>query len=175
MTTASPPPGLIGLTSINGDVGKLIRLGQFLNGDGFTLWEHAFITIGDGLVVQAEPGGARVEHVSHYKVVHWCYGIYKLATAPATYNVPMLLETAAKKYVGVPYSAEDYFALAAHRLHLPFPGLKKYVADSGHMICSQLVDQCYRDAGKQIFTDNRWPGYVTPGALFQRDAELLRS
>jgi hypothetical protein len=66
---------------------------------------------------------------------------------------------------GIPYSAIDYVALAMHRLHLPAPGLREYIESSEHLICSQLVDMCYRLAGVHLFSDNRWPGYVTPADL----------
>ncbi|MGW9433129.1 hypothetical protein ACWHA1_35035 [Streptomyces decoyicus] len=72
---------------------------------------------------------------------------------------------AATRYVGVPYSFLDYLAIATHRFHLPVPGLRRYVASTRHMICSQLVDRCYLDAGVHLFADGRWPGYVTPMAL----------
>jgi hypothetical protein len=35
------------------------------------------------------------------------------------------------------------------------------------MICSQLVDQCYQDAGVHLFADGRWPGDVTPADLYR--------
>jgi cell wall-associated NlpC family hydrolase len=158
---------------MSGDAGKLIRLGQLLNGDGFGDYEHAFIYIGDygttgdlaAQIVEAEPGGAR-RTALNYSSVLWSSGKIPLTDAQRAAIV-----TAAKKYVGTPYSAADYFALAAHRLHIPAPGLRAYVASSGHMICSQLVDACYADAGVHLFSDGRWPGYVTPGAL----ADLLEA
>jgi hypothetical protein len=55
---------------------------------------------------------------------------------------------------------------------MPLPGLRGFVAASGHMICSQLADLLYQRLGVQIFTDGRWCGYVTPGSLYQRDQEL---
>lgn len=168
MATSPPLAGLIGLTSIHGSVGKLIEFGQFLNGDNFSQWEHAFISLGNGLIVEAEPGGARVGHVGDYPVIHWCYGLYSLGTAKQNADAAL----AAKAYVGVPYSAADYFALVAHRLHIPAPGLQDYIANSQHQICSQLVDQADSDAGIHLFTDNRWPGYVTPADLYTRDCEL---
>jgi len=46
------------------------------------------------------------------------------------------------------------------------PGwLLDYVAGTGHIICSQLVDQCYLDAGVHLFDDGRFVGDVTPGDL----------
>jgi hypothetical protein len=177
MTTPSQPPaGLIGLTSISGDAGKLIKVGQWLNGDGFRDWEHAFMSIGGGLVVEAEPGGARVARVSEYSVIHWCYGLYSLGTPGQHANAAFY----ARKYTeagpwgphGVPYSFLDYAALAARRLHIPAPGLQAYIASSEHQICSQLADQCDSLAGIHIFTDGRWPGYVDPLSLYNRDLEL---
>jgi uncharacterized protein YycO len=167
-TPSSPPIGLIGLTSISGDVGRLIRFGQWLNGDGFTTWEHAFISIGGGLIVEAEPGGARVAHASEYSTVHWCHGLASLANSIQLENT----EVYAKHYVGVPYSFADYLALSAHRLHIPAPDLQRYISTSRHMICSQLVDACYAQSGIKLFKDGRWAGDVTPGDLYQLDISI---
>lgn len=174
--TTSPPVGLIGLTSISGDVGKLIELGQWLNGDGFAKWEHAFMSIGNGLIVEAEPGGARVAHADEYAVVHWCYGLYTLGTAEQHANAAFFATqfTYAGPWGphGVPYSAADYFSLAARRLHIPAPQLREFIKTSNHMICSQLVDRADNLAGIKDFTDGRWDGDVTPMSLFNRDCEL---
>jgi uncharacterized protein YycO len=157
-------PGDTVLTQISGAVGKAIEFGQWLNGDGFIVYEHAAMYLGGGMVVEAEPGGARVAQLSEYdgRAQFWSTGHIALST-----NQRADIVLAAKRYADtrVPYSFLDYDALATHRLHIPVPGLKKYIADTGHMICSQLVDQCYLDAGVHLFSDGRWPGYVTPGDL----------
>jgi phosphoglucomutase len=77
---------------------------------------------------------------------------------------------AARARIGTPYSAADYFAIAAHRFHLPVPWLRAYVASSKHLICSALVDRVFLDAGVPLFQDGRWEGYVTPASL----DELIR-
>lgn len=161
-----PLPGDFGVVHMGGDSGKLIRLGQWLNGDGFADYEHAFVFVGlGGCIVEAEPSGAK-RAPFHYGDVLWSTGKIQLTEAER-----IIIVRTADKLVGTPYSAADYFALAAKRLRLGplVPGLKRYVASSKHMICSQLVDYCYQQAGVQLFDDGRWPGYVTPGAL----AELL--
>ncbi|WP_280696562.1 hypothetical protein [Kitasatospora sp. GP82] len=148
---------------MSGQVGRLIRIGQWLNGGGFADFEHAFIYVGDGELVEAEPGGARLGPLAAYdgRPIRWSTSRFPLSDEQRRAVV-----AAARGYIGVRYSAADYFALAAHHLHLPVGLLiKAYVASSRHMICSQLVDQCYRDAGIQLFTDSRWPGYVTPADL----------
>ncbi len=146
-----------------GGAGRLIRLGQWLNGDGFADFEHAFVLVGGGELVEAEPGGARSAPLSEYdgRSIRWSTGRLQLTDDQRTAIV-----AAARGYLGVPYSFLDYAALAAHRFRLPGNSLVKgYVADTRHQICSQLVDQCYRDAGVQLFHDGRWPGYVTPADL----------
>ncbi|MFB7666872.1 hypothetical protein ACFC1R_23480 [Kitasatospora sp. NPDC056138] len=148
---------------MSGRIGRLIRIGQWLNGDGFADFEHAFVYVGDGELVEAEPGGARLGPLTAYRgqPIRWSTDRF-----PLTEEQRHAVVAAARGFIGVPYSAADYFALAAHRFHLPIgPLIKAYVADSRHMICSQLVDRCYQDAGVHLFGDGRWPGYVTPADL----------
>lgn len=147
--------------------GGLIRIGQWLNGDGFSQYEHAAIYIGGGQIIEAQSSGVAYANVSRYQSLDtfWSTGILVPNAGQRSAIV-----AAARGYVGTPYSWPDYAALAAKRLHLGplVPGLKAYVADTGHMICSQVVDQCWHDAGIELFTDDRWPGYVTPGSLYKR-------
>lgn len=161
MTTPAPEAGDIGVTQITGDVGLLIRLGQWLNGDGFANYEHAFVYVGDNHIIEAEPGGARAAGLAEYdaRTIIWlrCPEQYRAAVAAS-----------AIKLIGTPYSAADYFALALHRLRIPAPGLRRYVQSSGHLICSQLADRAALLGGWNIFDDDRWPGYVTPADLAER-------
>lgn len=153
-----PQPGDIGITQVEGRVGRLIRIGQWLNGDGFADYEHAFVSVGQGLIVEAEPGGARTAELTEYnsRAVLWlrCPDQYRTAVA-----------SAARGLEGVPYSFLDYAALAAHRLHIPVPGLRTFIGSQGHLVCSQLADVAASRGGWRIFADGRWPGYVTPADL----------
>jgi hypothetical protein len=161
-----PEPGDFEVVPMGGYGGKLIRVGQFLNGSGFENYEHARLYIGDGKCVQAEPGGANIVDYDPNDRGMWSTGAIKLTNDQRAVITTSGIEYA-RAHVG--YSETDYFALAARRLHLPIPGLRDYVESSGHMICSQLVDKCYQNAKVQLFKDGRWNGYVTPGDL----AELL--
>jgi hypothetical protein len=176
--SALPVAGTIGLTQISGEVGKGIRVGQYLCGEGFKDYEHAFLLGPNGHILQAEPGGARIGNVSEYLDIYWCNQIAALTDVKTLLAIWLNtsarygpdIETGGK---GVGYSFLDYDAIAMHRLHIPAPGLKQYIGDTGHMICSQLVDQGYKDEGVNIFTDRRWPGYVMPGSLYNLDQALL--
>lgn len=160
----TPRPGDIGLTSIEGYVGFLIRLGQWLNGDGFSHYEHAFIVLEDGMLIEAMPGGAQIVPLSEYDDRDVLY----VSPAGLTDADRKRICDAARNFEHTPYSFLDYAAIAAHRLRLPLPGLRDYVAATDHLICSQLVDRAYEDAGIKIFSDSRWDGWVTPGALYKR-------
>ncbi|MFI9271268.1 hypothetical protein ACIGXM_11225 [Kitasatospora sp. NPDC052896] len=161
MIDHQPQPGDIGLTTITGAVGRAIRVGQWLNRDGFANYEHAFVVLDDETLIEAEPGGAVIRPLTEYQDRHVLY-----ASPELTPEQRDRIVRRARRMVGVPYSFLDYAALAAHRFRLPVPGLRRYVAATGHMICSQLADAAYREAGVILFGDGRWPGYVTPADLY---------
>ena len=181
-------PGDFAAVRMGGTTGRLIRIGEFLNGNGFGDWEHAIFyagddpDLGDDLILEAEPGGARLVPF-HYALTEVLW-----STDNPLLNLNLsqqqLAMTVAKHWKGVPYSFLDYLALAAHRLHIPgwlpfwfspvkaakqrfrhLVTLKTYVAETGHDICSQLADLCRLELKSNLFSDGRWPGYVTPLAL----------
>lgn len=157
---AEPLPGDIGLVQIRGDVGRLIRLGQWMLGDGFANYEHCFTFVGDGKIVEAEPGGARLSDLSEYdgRDIVWlrCPDDYRLGVA-----------SAARSLVGTPYSFADYLALALHRFHIPAPNLRRFIADSHHLICSSLADLAAKRGGWTLFDDGRWEGYIVPADIWR--------
>lgn len=155
----TPTPGSIGLVSIRGNVGRLIRVGQWLNGDGYSRYTHAYVYVGNGKIVEARPKGAVCVPQCHsWDETLWLH-------CPPQYSRGVSL--AALGLVGTPYSVLDYFAIAATRLHIPCVGLRQYVETSKHMICSQLADEAARRGGWHLFKDKRLPQDVTPGDLWE--------
>jgi hypothetical protein len=155
-----PNLGDIGLVDIRGRVGAAIRLGQWLIGDGWSDYQHAFVYTGLGMVVEAMPEGARHARLNQYdgRSIAWL-------RCP-----PMLgqeVASAALGFIGVPYSFADYAAIALHRLRIPAPHLRTYIETSKRMICSQLCDRAAEIGGWHLYDDGRWHGYVTPGALYR--------
>lgn len=165
MPTYSPKPGTIGLSKIHGTLGFLIALAQLLCGHT-SLFTHAFVVLDNDEVLEAMPTGARIRPLKErldWEPVCWGWTI-GLTDADRARIVGE-----ARKLVGVPYSFVDYLSLAL--LHLG-PGrgvlgrwVEGRVRSSGHMICSQLVDEVYNRAGIEIFDDGRYPGDVMPGTL----------
>ena len=159
---ASPRPGDFAVVRVGTSTTDAITVAETIADMRPTNWDHAVICSrvdADGTVwiVEAEPKGA-VETRWHYdgQPHKWSTGI--VVTSPAA-------GAAAVKYVGTPYSFLDYVALTFHTLHIPIPGLSGYIASTGHMICSQLVDQAEKDAGVHLFPDGQWAGYVKPSDL----------
>jgi hypothetical protein len=158
-------PGDFAAVSLADDVARLISLGEWLNGDAFAGYEHAiFYAGGQGdMILEAEPGGARLVPF-HYDPQDclWSSGLPGLGLNNTQRAIAY---DTALHYRDIPYSFADYAALALHRLHVPAPGLRSFIGSTGHMICSQLVDRCRLDLGSHLFSDGRWPGYVTPADL----------
>jgi uncharacterized protein YycO len=151
-------PGDFGLVPMGGETGKVIRVLQYLDGTGFANYEHAFLYIGNGEIIEATPKGALRLPCHYGNNVYWSSGIINPTPLERTDIVD-----AGISFVGTPYSFVDYASLVAKRLHIPAIGLDDYIASTGHMICSQLVAASYDKGGYPLFAT--WTGNVTPGDL----------
>lgn len=162
-----PPAGTIGLTHVAGLLHPAIRLGQALAGD-WSQWTHAFVVIDQDQMFEARPGGARLVNLDTYLAdriadgvpVFWLYGWPKAST----WQIDDLAATA-RTLVGTPYGWADYACLALLGAGLKPKWLRKRVADSGRLICSQAVDELWLRVGVHLFDDGREAGDVTPGDL----------
>jgi len=146
-------------------LGVGVSIGQAIIGDGCR-FTHAWIYVGDGDALEAMPGGARARPYAPG------YGpIYRL---PLTTEQRASVALYARQLIGRPYSFADYAALALHhrapRARIT-AWVRRYVTDSGHMICSQLVDYVLCRSGYHVFDDGRLPQDVTPGDLYYACAE----
>jgi hypothetical protein len=173
----APEPGDFCCVPVHGGVGWAIEFLQWLDGSRFQPYDHTEIYIGQpdesapyGYTVSTYPRGhgkvALPCPASALPGALWSSGIISLTPAQRAGVVAWAVE-----HEGTGYSWLDYAALVAHRLRIPVPGLRGFIASTGHMICSQETDADYAANGVQLFTDKRWPGYVTPGDL----ADLLQS
>lgn len=157
-----PQPGDFLLTVISGTTGFWVRLAQAVIGDT-TKYNHAALVIdSDGTLIEAMPGGARLGHLDSYRGQDVYYHRAYYLSVEERWKIADL----GRQAEGVPYSFADYLALGLTYFGTTPEWLRKYVSNSKRMICSQLVDECFRRAGYDLFTDGRMPENVTPGDLF---------
>ncbi len=155
--TYTPRPGDIGLSSSTGWIGKFVRFSQAAIGD-HSFVTHAFIVLPDGYIIEAMPCGATFGRLDKYPDA--VFSEFELTLDQRD----SICEEAIRLY-GTPYSFLDYLALAATHFNIRPEPIRRRVADSGKMICSQLCAEAYRRAGVDLFPDMRIPMDVTPGDL----------
>lgn len=158
--------GQFGLGRIGGHTGLWIAAGQLLNGDPAP-YQHAWMYtayLGDGQwqAVEAMPGGARV-------TTRWSPDDPRTAVSRFDLDPERRLGVAqeALAMVGVGYSFLDYGSLALLRLGIRPERVRRRVEGTGHMICSQYVDEAYKRRRVHLYADMRWPGDVIPGDLWR--------
>jgi hypothetical protein len=157
-----PAPGTIGLSRIGGTLGWWICAGQALSGDA-SAWTHAFLVLDDRTVIEAQPSGAALAPLEPYLAHDAAVFLHRWPRLSPDQTA--LLRAEARRLIGTPYSFLDYLSLAALALHARPQWLKRYVASTGHMICSQLVDHLMCTVGARLFDDGRAAQDVTPGDL----------
>ena len=150
---------------------------------GTSNYTHAGLILDNDELIEAEPGGAKIKHVSTlYRYDPILYSDAPMQHWLATTNFPMVLgakEQAeftkrneivgkARYLEGTPYSFLDYLAIAMAEWKLPgWQFVRDRVESSQHLICSALVDRAYSWADIHLFDDGRLPGDVTPWDLEQ--------
>jgi hypothetical protein len=161
---------------IAGRAGILIETAQWLDGDRYQPYDHTEIYIG-----QADDAGPHGYTVSAYPSGHgrrplpcppailpgalWSTGLIPLTPAQRAGIVAWCAE-----HQDVGYSWVDYAALTLRRLGISDPALRRRIASSSRMICSQYTDRAYSVNDVRLYADGRWDGFVTPGDL----ADLLQ-
>jgi hypothetical protein len=176
---APPEAGDFYCVPISGKVGLGVQIGQWLAGDRFQPYDHAAIYAG-----QPDKAGPHGYSISAYPDHRdrlplpcppaelpgslWSSGL--IALTPVQRQAILRW---ADLHKTVSYSFLDYAALALRALHAHDPGLQRFIADTGHMICSQFVDAACSSAGVHLFSDGRWPGDVMPSDLAMLLQRLL--
>ncbi|HJQ00105.1 MAG TPA: hypothetical protein VJ851_00765 [Jatrophihabitans sp.] len=130
---------------------------------------HAFVYVGDGMIVEAQPGGAVQSPGWRYsRITAWSN--LNLTDAERADIVRW-----AKAQIGVPYGWPDIAALGLACEGIRSGWVAKRIEREDRLICSQLVDKAYVLAGVHLFEDGRLPGQVTPGDLYDLILDALAS
>ena len=155
--TYQPQLGDYGCVQTNGVIGFLIQLGTV------TKYNHAFIYVGDGKIIEATPRkGVILSPVSKYTNIAWNQHEEKTVAQRDG------LVKEALKHLGNKYSFLDYFAIILRMARFNAPDwLITKLDSSPDVICSQLVAAVYRSCGFTV--DGEMPEYYcTPSDLVYR-------
>ena len=161
MNAADLPLGCYGVVRTRGLAGATIRLATR------SRFNHAWVHIGGGTIVEAEPGGARLGSADDYAD---CPGGTN-AGEPLTDAQRAAIVAAARAMIGRGYSWLDIAALGLRQFGIRSAWLTGRIKRTDRVICSQLVDYAYEQAGVTLFADGRLPQDVTPGDLAERIVE----
>lgn len=156
---SNPKPGDFGVVRTGGWAARLIRWGTE------STVNHAFVYLGNGEIIEAEPKGARISKASKYPHALWSTGKIELVEGEGEW-----IAHYAKTLVGIPYNWLDIAAIGLAQRRLGrIVGLRSWIAhrlsDNGKLMCSQLVDFAYQHVCIDLFTDGRPCGMVSPGDL----------
>lgn len=154
--------GQYGVVRTHTPIGWLIRLATR------SQVSHAYIYITEDLIVEATWAGAVITHASKFEKATSLHPVSRFPLTPAEQDA---VTTAARALVGTPYGFLDILALGLVSLGVQWKWARRVTAREKGLICSQLVDRAYRNAGIHLYTDGRPDGSVTPGDLLLLLAE----
>jgi cell wall-associated NlpC family hydrolase len=149
-----PELGDFGVTRTNGPAAWLIRLVTR------SAVNHAFVYVGNGQIVEANPSGAAIGTVDEYPNAIWSH-------VALTTQQRHAINNAARSLVGTPYSWVDDACIGLADLfgwHVPEP-VRARLNRRDRLQCAQLVDTAYAMAGVHLFVDGRVPGDCAPSDL----------
>jgi hypothetical protein len=155
-----PELGDFGVTRTNGPAAWLIRLVTR------SAVNHAFVFVGNGQIVEANPSGAAIGTVTEYPHAIWSHVALTTQQRHAINNAARGFTTA-NDGKGIPYSWVDDACIGLADLfgwHVPEP-VRARLSKRTRLMCSQLVDRAYSMAGVHLFPDGRIDGDVSPGDL----------
>jgi uncharacterized protein YycO len=148
-------PGCYGVSHGSGVTGELIR-------HATESWAgHAFVYVGNGQIIEAEPPAARVSAADSHPDAIWNVRC-ELTDAERDAIVAR-----ARALVGCPYDYPAYLGFALEVLKLRDGQELDPVFRTGHWrVCSDLVADCYAYAGLNLEQGLPYPNLISPADLY---------
>lgn len=147
------------LSTIDGRTGAFVRLGQLLMGASRadSKWSHSALVGPRGTVYEAMPAGMQQNSLQTYLDDLAAGDEVMFINVPLTPQQRINVQRAADGMVrnGIGYSFSSYLYLALKRLGLNSKWLRRRIADSSNVICSQACDVVLNRAGWKTFDDGR--------------------
>jgi hypothetical protein len=160
--TANPFPqaGCYGVSHGAGLVGELIR-------HATESWAgHAFLYIGNGLIIEAAPPATRISPVGAHPDAVWN------SEEPLTGAQRTAICNRAHALLGTPYDYPAYIGFALEVLKLGTAAELDPVFTHDHWrVCSADVADEYRFGGIEVTRGLKYPNLVSPADLYNRIAQ----
>jgi uncharacterized protein YycO len=157
MDKYEPILGDFGIIKSRGIAARLIQIGTV------SRWNHAFIYIGEGRIIEAKPTGVVLSHVTDYPKIAWN------KHEGLNYTQRLAIVGHAYNQVGKPYNFLVIGNIALRILGLRILANTKLMynlAQKNGYICSELVAESYAVAGVPL--SDKASDLVTPGDLAER-------
>ncbi len=153
-----PPAGVYGCVRTRGFVPWLIRVA------GRSWCNHVFVSIGDGRIVEAEPGGVRIRDVSEYDGCRIEYNEAEPMTMAERAAVAEFAES--KRGEAYAWAADAVDGLRC--LGLRWRILARFGRARRSVMCSELAAQAGQHAGLDWLCGQNDVACVTPAMLARR-------
>lgn len=163
--SAQLPPGLLpgayGVSHGSGMAGELIR-------HATESWAgHAFIYVGQGMIIEAVPPVTRLAPAASHPDAVWNL------REPLTGAQRVLIVSRAHALAGTPYDYPAYIGFALECLKLrDGKQLDPFFQHDRWRVCSADVADAYRFAGVDLASGLAYPNLVSPANLYDRLAHL---
>jgi len=156
----TPQPGNYGVSHGNGIVGELIR-------HATESWAgHAFIYVGQGMIVEAGNPATRISPASCHPDAIWNLG------EPLTNTQRDKIVQRARALVGCPYDYPAYVGFALEVLGLRTgKQLEDVFKHDKWRVCSADVADAYGFAGIDLTAGLQYPNLISPADLYNRIAK----
>src|SRR5215469_1050676 len=157
--TDAPLPGNYGVSHGSGMVGELIR-------HATESWAgHAFVCIGDGLIIEAAPPATRISPIGSHSDAVWNTG------EPLTDAQREAIVARAHALLGTPYDYPAYigFALEVLKLRTAQQLAPEFQRDRWRVCSADVADE-YAFAGIDLTGGLKYPNLVSPADLYNRIA-----
>jgi len=151
----TPQPGDFGVMATGGWGARLIQVVTH------SPVNHAILYLGNGWCIEGRPEGAGPVRVDAYAGTYWSH-------MDLTDEQRESIVAHGRSHLGAPYSWLDDLAIGlAHIFGRALPQfIRRRLSSRDRLMCSQLVDLSYLEAGVHLFDDGRLPGDVAPGDLY---------
>lgn len=143
--------------------GYLIRLFTF------SRYDHAFVYVGNGKIVEAQPRGAILSEISKYNGDSMIWSQDSLTASQGN-----TIADKALSLRGIPYGFLDIVYLGLATIGFKFQWLLNKVEREDRLICSQLVALCGESAGIDTWLCGKANACLVTPANLAQDASSIK-